>query len=265
MNRLLALVAFVALVAAACGSQRSALEVGDVSVSRGDLLDALDEQGQINDGVASNQAAAQFLTDAARDVLLQGAADRAGLEVTVDAANADQVFTTLVAAEVEQRVPDIRAVAAASLTCSRHILVTTEDEATDLLAQLDDGADFAALAAQFSIDTGSGAVGGDLGCVPLGSFVPEFESALLEAGENEVVGPVATDFGFHLIEKLPNNDVDDQSVVEAGLGTAFETQEDFDVWRSEMLRVDDVLVDARYGEWDPIGLQVVPPAVVAPG
>lgn len=144
MNRLLVLVAFVALVAAACGSQRSALEVGDVSVSRGDLIDALEEQGQVTDGVASNAAAAQYLTDQARAVLLQGAADRAGLDVVVDLNNADQVFTTLVAAAVEERVPDIRAVAAASFTCSRHILVSTEAEAADLLTQLDGGADFAA-------------------------------------------------------------------------------------------------------------------------
>jgi parvulin-like peptidyl-prolyl isomerase len=264
MNRLLVLVALVALVAAACGSQRSALEVGDVSVSRGDLIDALEEQGQVTDGVASNAAAAQYLTDQARAVLLQGAADRAGLDVVVDLNNADQVFTTLVAAAVEERVPDIRAVAAASFTCSRHILVSTEAEAADLLTQLDGGADFAALAAEFSIDTGSGAAGGDLGCVPPGTFAPEFEAALLESAVNEVVGPVATDFGFHLIEKLPNDGASDQSIVQAGLETAFATQEEFDSWRKELLQVDDVSVDPRYGEWDPIGLLVVPPAVAAP-
>ncbi len=52
-----------------------------------------------------------------------------------------------------------------------HILVETEEKANDLKAQLDGGADFAELAKANSIDTGSGAAGGDLGWFGLGVMV----------------------------------------------------------------------------------------------
>ena len=47
--------------------------------------------------------------------------------------------------------------------CAVHILVETEPEADAVLARLDDGEDFAVVAQEVSLDTGSGAAGGDLG------------------------------------------------------------------------------------------------------
>lgn len=80
-----------------------------------------------------------------------------------------------------------------------HILVADEAKATELKKQLDDGADFAELAKANSTDTGSGANGGDLGWFGLGAMVKPFEDAVVGAEVGKVVGPIKSDFGYHLI------------------------------------------------------------------
>jgi peptidyl-prolyl cis-trans isomerase C len=80
-----------------------------------------------------------------------------------------------------------------------HILVADEAKATELKKQLDEGADFAELAKANSTDTGSGANGGDLGWFGLGAMVKPFEDAVVGAEVGKVVGPIKSDFGYHLI------------------------------------------------------------------
>jgi peptidyl-prolyl cis-trans isomerase C len=80
-----------------------------------------------------------------------------------------------------------------------HILVADEAKAKELLAELEAGADFGELAKTNSTDTGSGAVGGDLGWFGLGMMVKPFEEAVVAAEVGKVAGPVQSDFGFHLI------------------------------------------------------------------
>ena len=86
--------------------------------------------------------------------------------------------------------------------CIRHILFNKdgEDLANDVKGEIEDGGDFAALAKEHSQDPSNKDKGGDLGCVPKGQFVPEFDDAAFGAKEGELVGPVETEFGFHLIE-----------------------------------------------------------------
>jgi peptidyl-prolyl cis-trans isomerase C len=80
-----------------------------------------------------------------------------------------------------------------------HILVDTVETAEKLKAELAAGADFAELAKANSTDTGSGANGGDLGWFGPGMMVKPFEDAVVSAKVGEVVGPVQSEFGFHLI------------------------------------------------------------------
>lgn len=80
-----------------------------------------------------------------------------------------------------------------------HILVATLEEAEKIKADLAAGADFAELAKANSIDTGSGANGGDLGWFGLGVMVKPFEDAIVGATIGEVTGPIQSDFGQHLI------------------------------------------------------------------
>ena len=79
-----------------------------------------------------------------------------------------------------------------------HILVATEEQAKDLKAQLDGGADFAELAKANSTD-GSAAGGGDLGWFGPGMMVKPFEDAVIALQPGQVSAPVQTQFGWHLI------------------------------------------------------------------
>lgn len=83
---------------------------------------------------------------------------------------------------------------------ARHMLFDSEDDANTALRLLNDGADFGELARRYSIDTGSGMRGGDLGEFGPGQMVPQFEEAAFGAEIGEIVGPVETQFGYHIIE-----------------------------------------------------------------
>lgn len=85
---------------------------------------------------------------------------------------------------------------------ARHILVETEDEAKDVLARLDAGEDWNALAAELSLDTSNNTSGGDLGWFPKGYMVEPFEEAAFALGVGEVSQPVETDYGWHVIQVI---------------------------------------------------------------
>jgi len=80
-----------------------------------------------------------------------------------------------------------------------HILVKTENEANNILKRLADGEEFAAVAKRFS-SCPSGKNGGDLGWFGKGQMVPEFEKVAFENDTGKVVGPVKTQFGYHVIK-----------------------------------------------------------------
>jgi peptidyl-prolyl cis-trans isomerase D len=113
---------------------------------------------------------------------------------------------------------------------ARHILLQVNDQRTasearsqleDARRRLDNGADFAALAAELSDDPGSKTRGGDLGLFGRGDMVAPFDQAAFSAEIGEVVGPVETDFGLHLIEvleKRPGGSVE-FSLAEEGIRT----------------------------------------------
>ena len=82
-----------------------------------------------------------------------------------------------------------------------HILVKKEDQAKDLFAKLAAGQNFSDLAKRHS-DCPSGKNGGDLGWFGKGQMVQEFERAAFEGQKGAVVGPVRTQFGWHLIKIL---------------------------------------------------------------
>ena len=91
---------------------------------------------------------------------------------------------------------------------ARHILVASEEEAKAVIKQLDEGADFAELAAKQTIDTAAAAKGGDLGFFTADQMVPEFSEAafLLEDG-HYTKNPVKTRFGWHVIKVEERRDV----------------------------------------------------------
>lgn len=81
---------------------------------------------------------------------------------------------------------------------ARHILVPCQETGLKLKTELDAGADFAALAREYS-HCPSGASGGDLGEFGRGQMVEAFDDAVFEAEVGRYIGPVKTEFGYHVI------------------------------------------------------------------
>jgi peptidyl-prolyl cis-trans isomerase C len=105
-------------------------------------------------------------------------------------------------ADVQAKYDEAKAqVSGAREIKASHILLKTKEEAEAVIAELDQGADFAELAKSKSTGP-SGPRGGDLGYFGPGRMVPEFETAAnaLEKG-TYTKQPVMTQFGWHVIRK----------------------------------------------------------------
>lgn len=91
---------------------------------------------------------------------------------------------------------------------ARHVLVKTEDEAKAIVANLDKGGDFAKIAKEKSVDTGSGQNGGDLGWFDPKQMVKPFADAVtsMEKGTYTKT-PVQSQFGWHVILAEDSRDV----------------------------------------------------------
>ena len=102
----------------------------------------------------------------------------------------------------------------------RHILVSDEKKAQDLLKQIKDKKiDFDAAAKENSADVGSGQQGGNLGWAEAENFVPEFAEAVRQAKVKEIVAePVQSQFGWHIIEVLDERSVAAPTKEEAAPG-----------------------------------------------
>lgn len=146
---------------------------------------------------------------------------------------------------------------AEALYCASHILVATEVEADGVLARIGAGEEFAALAAELSTDTASGAQGGDLGCSPPDRFVAEFADALTAAEVDVPTDPVESEFGFHVIllreDELPTAEEVIEALTAQGVGEAT------NAWFIEQVEAAEVTVDESYGTWQTNPPQVVPP------
>ena len=82
---------------------------------------------------------------------------------------------------------------------ARHILVNSKEVCENLKAQIEAGADFAVVAREHSLCP-SGNQGGSLGEFGPGQMVKEFDEAVFTGEVGKVLGPVQTQFGFHLLE-----------------------------------------------------------------
>lgn len=146
---------------------------------------------------------------------------------------------------------------------ARHILVENEAEAQEILAELDAGADFGELAEERSTDPGSAARGGELGSAPRGAYVGPFDEAVWSAAIGEVVGPVETQFGFHVLE------VTDESVITPADLPEEERQgrvtQRLNQLLEERFTAADVEVSSRFGVWDAQAAEVRPAPEVGTG
>jgi peptidyl-prolyl cis-trans isomerase C len=80
-----------------------------------------------------------------------------------------------------------------------HILVDSEDEANEILNQLNSGMSFEEAARKYS-KCPSKENGGDLGEFTRGQMVQEFEDAAFSMDEGQISEPIKTQFGYHIIK-----------------------------------------------------------------
>ena len=298
-----AILASVSVLATACGtSSDAAAEVAGVEYTVDDLTAYLETTDPDSEARALRTEAAAWLTNWVFFTALEQEMAERGIAITnaheaqavADITQADPTFVpgaagseitirqraaTLAAFEwTEREVPAAVAGEPLRHLCSRHILVATQAEADEVMARLEAGEDFVLLALDLSLDPGSGSLGGDLGCVLEGSFVPPFEEAAYGAGPGEVV-TAESQFGFHVIEVLSSGpataenhpQLDAESLArmaaDAELAALNIAQGEVQAQRQQLL-IDiqeqilerygpDVKIDDRYGRWDPDQFRVV--------
>ncbi len=100
---------------------------------------------------------------------------------------------------------------------AKHILVDSEEKCGEILKEIQSGEKAFEVAAQEYSTCPSGQKGGDLGEFGKGQMVKEFEQAAFEGEIGSVIGPVKTQFGYHLIKV--------ESRSEAGISSLEEVRE----------------------------------------
>ncbi len=144
--------------------------------------------------------------------------------------------------------------------CSSHILLETEEEGLAALERALAGEDFAELARELSTGP-SGPAGGYLDCTEADSYVSEFADATLSAPLGEPVGPVQTQFGWHVI-LVSERQAPSFEEVRGDLEAEFQSNPDalLQVWWNEVIASAAVTVEPEYGLWSPEPPYVTPPA-----
>jgi len=159
--------------------------------------------GQLVDDVINTRLAAKAATDSGlqNEQVIMDAIKIATNRILAEAFMASEVRKDVDDAAIEAAYQRFVADSDSREEISaRHILVNSEEEALGLIDKLKEGADFSALAKEFSTGP-SGPKGGDLGYFGRGQMVPDFEAAAfnLEIGTFSSQ-PVRTQFGWHVIK-----------------------------------------------------------------
>lgn len=189
--------------------RQQVVDASDPAALRAEVLDQLIEQ------VLIEQAAVQqnlVVSDDEVQAELQSNMTLAGSDAAwqdwlkANLYTQDEFVTTLREILITNRVRD--AVTAdlqgnVAQVHARHVLVATEAEANDLLAQFQAGADFVGLAAAHSLDASTREAGGDLGWFSRdGLITPQLADAAFALQPGAIAGPIATSLGYHIIQTL---------------------------------------------------------------
>jgi parvulin-like peptidyl-prolyl isomerase len=232
------------------GAEAQGIDVTDADVERRitDLIEEMGGQEAFDAAVEQAALSEEEVFDQIRDLVYR---ERVQERLVEDVSVTD--------ADVEEYYDSVRETRYERAT-ARHILVETEDEARGVLGRLDSGEDFADIARDVSSDPGSAENGGDLGEFGRGQMVGAFDEAVFSSEVGEVLGPVETDFGYHVIEVTGRvseslEDVADAIREELDDERSASAIQD---WIREQLAAAEVTVNPRFGEWDAEGGRVMP-------
>jgi PPIC-type PPIASE domain len=220
-------------------------------------------------GLDTPEARAAWLTQASAEELgiIESVSTNPGL---TDAA-VDLVTTQLMVreaviaafAEDPEVLSTIWELQQSSLTqvCARHLLVATEAEANDAHARIAAGEDFASVADEVSLDTGS--PGGALPCpTSPATYVEPFATVVAEAPIGELTDPFQTEFGWHvvIVESRDGPTTFEEFAADpmrwapdAAFGNVW------NLWRDEAVSSASITVRSQIGRWFPQGDGVLPP------
>lgn len=132
------------------------------------------------------------------------------------------------------------------------IVVGGEAEAAAVRNLLEEGADFAELARERSTDQFTAQIGGDRGAVPRAQLPPPVAEAAFAADPGDLVGPIETGQGFHVL-RVNGFDTVPFSAVRDSLRQELAGQRgasDREAFFTEFLADLEVEIDPRYGIFD---------------
>lgn len=222
----------------------------DIEAERSELIEQLGGQEAFDEAVSQSGLSEEEITEQLRQRVLQ---DKIADSVSEDVEVTD--------AEVEAFYEENAETRFGETATARHILVETRAEARDIVAELEAGGDFAELAQEHSTDTGSAEQGGELPEFGRGQMVPEFEEAVFAAEIGEIVGPVRSEFGFHIIEVLSISEGQSLDEVRDEIRAELAETGQGEILQQELGRRTeeaDVTVNPRFGAWNPATGQVEP-------
>lgn len=194
------------------------LEMNAQSATRDQVADVETFRTEILERLIDDELVKQF-AEANNIVVTEEQIQSEIAELNTIAAESDKTLTEIAGypeALIEQKVYDalitqaVRDYIVSQLPATttqvhaRHILVKSEQAALDILEQLDEGADFAELAREFSKDGSTAPAGGDLGWIAEGDLLQsEVEAIIFQMPEgSRWPVPVGSVLGYHIIESL---------------------------------------------------------------
>lgn len=220
--------------------ERAAGEFG-VTVTDEDVTAALD--AQIAEQLDSREAFEQLLVEQG----LTEAEIREGIRDGL----LRQELAAAVGADVEVTDDEVQAAYEANYPPTvRAIVTATQEEAQAAQDRVSGGEDFNAVAADVSID-GSASAGGEVGPLAPGSLPPELEDPLLAAADGDLVGPIALQDVFVVAERVAPQALEEvRGEIEAGLRDQAAGSL-LDEFQADLNASDDIVVNPRFGRWDP--------------
>lgn len=159
------------------------------------------------------------LAEAERNAMMYQLANAYGVEVTEEEVDArvvedisreggEEKFADVIQSYYNWTIDDYKKALEAQLLMQKLQPALSDDQrdtAEDLLARIEGGEDFAAIAKEFSEDAGSAQNGGNLGESARGTYVTEFEDAAYALEPGEVSDIVESPLGFHIIRLEAKN------------------------------------------------------------
>lgn len=222
----------------------------EVASERTALVEQLGGQAAFDDAVQQSGLSKDDVDEQIRQRVLQN-------EISKQVADADAVTD----ADIENFYKENAETRFGEKATARHILVKDKAKATQIMAQLKKGGDFARIAKAESTDPGSAEQGGELPEFGHGQMVPEFDEAVFDAEVGQLVGPVKTQFGYHVIEVLDKKPGQELADVRDEIRAELAQTQSGDLLQKQLqerTKAAKVTVNPRFGTWNPDTAQVEP-------